>query len=807
MLPLTAKVLRSKGVFDTVFSLVTAFLGRQKKWVLLLVLVVTAATGAGLCFTHYEGNIDLMLPPDKDIARSMDFLRGSSFSDKIIVSVTLTDPAKTGKDLFLAVDQLAASLAPPLFMKVVTGFSIANVMDEFSILQYAPQVLGAQDLETIDKLINVTTIAEKMRGIYLQSMRPESVFTSSLSRSDPLGIKLLLLEKMRALPASMGYDVSLEDGHFISRDKRHALMIIQTSVAMMDGPRCKELVAALQERIKMLPAYVTADIISGHLHTVSNERVIKHDISVVSSIASITFLLLFLVVFRDPRVIFIFIIPFMAIVWAIILATTIEGRLLYLVIGLGTAIAGFSVDYGLHVYIALKRGVDHAQFLKLSRLVIINAITTMFSFLVLYVSQIHGYHQLALFSALCVFICLMLALCVLPLVLSTMNVQPRTGSNIDDKLRTFRWPVKLCITTWGVLLLLALYSSLSVTFDTDVKKLDGSDPEVLRAEKTFHDVWGGKSSQAIFVVSGKSLEEAMEVNDAVFLAAHPLVGKSDFTSLAQFWPSAKLRKENSARWDNFWKQGREDTLKKLIRETSTPYQFSESAFSPFFDGLHFHQTEPTSTNGLIAQLQERFVLSKNGEYRILSYFPDEQSSIDTLKEITKKYPGAFIVSGKAMSAAISSFTAKEIRILAPLAFLFNVVLAWLFFKDWKYTLISLVPLVTGIVWFVGIMSFLKIPLNVINVVASIVSTGVIVDYGLGITYQYRHNLRTGTIIAVTISAATNVIGTGALLFAKHPALHSTGVAMFICIITGYLSALLVVPPLCSMLETSVKDND
>jgi predicted exporter len=348
---------------------------------------------------------------------------------------------------------------------------------------------------------------------------------------------------------------------------------------------------------------------------------------------------------------------------------------------------------------------------------------------------------------------------------------------------------------------MALYSSLSVTFVSDVKKLDGSDPDVLRAERTFHDVWGGKTSQAIFVVTGKSLEEAMEANDAVFHAASGLVGKGDFTSLAQFWPSEKLRKENSDRWDAFWSQGKEDTLKKLIRSTSASYCFSEAAFSPFFDGLYHHQADSAGSSGLIAQLQERFVLSKNGEYRILSYFPDEQNNIDSLKLITQKHPGTFIVSGKAMSASISSFTAKEIWILAPLAFLFNVILAWLFFRDWKYTLIALVPLITGIVWFVGIMSFLKIPLNVINIVASIVSTGVIVDYGLGITYQYRHRLRTGTIIAVTISAVTNIIGTGALLFAKHPALHSTGVAMFICIITGYLSAILVVPPLCSMIDT------
>jgi predicted exporter len=794
-------------VFESGFSLLSTFLRQQKKWVVLLVLVFTAAAGTGLFFTGYEGNIDQMLPPDKEIARSMDFLRGSSFSDKVIVSVALTDPARTKKELFLAVDQLSASLAPPLFMKVASGFSVANVMDEFSVLTYAPQILGSQDLESIDGLINATMVSQKMRGIYLQSMRPESVFTSTLSRSDPLGIKMLLLEKMRALPASMGYDVAIEDGHFISRDGRHAMMIIQTSVAMMDSPRSKELISALQDRIRELPAYVSADIICGHAHTVSNERVIKRDISIVSTIASVTFLVLFLVVFRDLRVLFVFIIPFIAIVWAIILATAVEGKLLYMVIGLGTAIAGFSVDYGLHVYIAMKRGVEGAQFVKLARLVIINATTTMFSFLVLYVSQIHGYHQLALFSALCVFICLMFAIFLLPLALANMKVKEIAGPNVDDRLRSFRWPVKLCIGVWAVLLLLALYSSSSVTFDSDVKKLDGSGPEVLRAEQAFHDVWGGTTSQALFVVTGKSLEEAMEINDKVYRAADGRVGKGEFTSLAQFWPSEKLRTENRAQWDRFWRQGREDTLKKLIRETSAPYGFSDSAFSPFFDGLYSHLSDRTDSNGLIAQLQERFVLSKNGEYRILSYFPDKQNYIDSLKEITQTYPGTFIVSGKAMSASISSFTAREIRILAPLAFLFNVLLAWLFFGNWKYTLISLVPLVTGIVWFVGIMSFLKIPLNVINIVASIVSTGVIVDYGLGITYQYRHNLRTGTIIAVSLSAATNIIGTGALLFARHPALHSTGVAMFICIMTGYLSAILVVPPLCSLMESAVHEHE
>lgn len=51
-----------------------------------------------------------------------------------------------------------------------------------------------------------------------------------------------------------------------------------------------------------------------------------------------------------------YIIPLMAVVWSIILTTVVEGRMNYLVIGFGTSIAGISIDYGLLVYIGMRRG-------------------------------------------------------------------------------------------------------------------------------------------------------------------------------------------------------------------------------------------------------------------------------------------------------------------------------------------------------------------------------------------------------------------------------------------------------------------
>ncbi len=788
-------------MFEKYFSLLYQFVHRHKQGVLATVLLVTVAAGAGLFFVPYEGNIDIMLPPDPEITRSMDFLRDSSLSDKVIISLALTDPSKGKQDLFLAVDELAASFQPPLFTSVITGVSVADAMEEFSVLQYAPQILGEEDLAAIDRQLTPKAVSEKMQAIYRQSLRPESVFMTSLSRTDPLSIKTLLLGKLRALPASMGFDVAIEEGHFISRDGRHAMLIIQTPVKMMDSQKSKELVQALDERINKLPGYVSADVIGGHLHTVSNERVIKRDIAVASIIATIAFFLLFLLVFRDARAMFVFIFPLIAVIWGVILLAGIEHKLSYLIIGFGTAIVGIS-DYGLIVYIAMKRGTGTSQPVQLAKLVFIDAITTIFSFVVLYFSHIRGYHQLALFSILCLLICLLFSLFVLPLTLSWKRYSLVEDPTIGDWLKNIQWPAKLTVGIWAIVTVIFFILSLSVKLDSDVKKLDGSGPEVLQAERSFHDVWGGKTNQAILVVTGASLEEAMEKNDRVFREAVKSVSGEDFTSLALFWPSEKNRIENQERWDRFWKQGRERRLKELIRQTSAEHGFSDRAFTPFFDGLYAHQRDDGRPGGMIARLQDRFVVKKNEEYRIMSFFPDEPKNFESLSAVAKQFPGTFIVSGKALSSSISAYTAREAMILAPLAVLFNVVLAWLFFRNWKETLISLVPLLTGVVWLLGFMAIFNMPLNVVSIVAGIIASGVIVDYGIGITYEYSHNLHFGTMMAMTLSAVSNVIGAGALLFALHPAFFSTGVAMVVSMVVGYLSSVIVIPSLCRLLGTT-----
>ena len=785
-------------MLDKCFAVIFEFLERRKRTVTLLFAAVTIACLLGFRFFQFESNFDVMLPDDAQLKRTMKFVKDSNLSNKLLVSVALKDPARKKEDLMNVVDRLTSSLRPPLYSKIVAGIqSYSSVMEEIAPLNYAPQSLSPTELAELDSRIEPESVSKRLKDIYMASLSPGSILLTSGSRADPLGMRELLIDKLRMLPSSMGYDVTIDNGHFISRDGKHALVIIETPVEITDSLGCGKIAADLKARADSLPDYVSCDIIGGHLHTASNEKVIKHDLWLASLITSLAFLVLFMAVFRDARVIIVFTIPMIAVVMSVCLAYLLLGKISYIVIGFGTAIAGISVDYSLHVYVARKRGASVSENHKLAKLLVTDAATTVSAFAALYLSRIKGYHQLAFFSIACTAVSLLLSIFILPITLR-MKPSEHAFRREEEKLSDRRSPW-LIVAVWALMTSVAIAASLNVRFDSDITKLDASEPEVFGAEKNFFKTWGGGSHQAILVVTGSELEEAMEVNDGIYQKAAAALGTDKFTSLSSFWSSKKVRERNIENWNRFWKDGRERKLRKLLELYSSPYGFSENAFSPFFEGLYSASVASGRNGDLFAGLKERFIIDNPDGYRILSFFPDEMENISTVKGIIERCPGAFIVSGKVLSQVIYDFTWKELLRMAPIAFLLNMVITFLFFRNFRETIIALVPLVTGIAWLLGIMSLLKCPLNITSISAAIITSGVTVDYGIGMTYEHRYNLKLGTVIAVSLSAVTTLIGAGALLFARGYAMFSTGLALVICIVAGYLSAVIVIPPLCEVM--------
>ena len=549
-------------------------------------IIIFAAIG--IRFISFDNNIELMLPANSEILRSMRFLRESHLSDKIVLSLKLKSSEHTTHDLIQAVEKLEKSLKPPLITDVVSGVSKTDLMHEmYLFMKYVPQLLNEGYLSKIDRQITPEGVKTSLSRDYQQLLTPGSGFIMPFIRSDPLGIKSGFLANIGKLSRSLGYKVKIKNGHFISQNGRNAMLILKTPVLLTDGFGSRKLMAYLHKQLVSLPEFVSVDIIAGHIHTISNEDVIKRDILLTLTIASFAFLLLFLFIFRDIRAILIFLIPLISVLVSINLSAIVLGKLSYFIIGMGAVVSGIAVDYGIHVYLAVRTGAGRPDAVKkIIRPVVTAALTTIGVFAAFFFSSVKGYHQLALFSILSIVFCLVCALFVLPRLLAGKHYMKLPAILKQRNSMHSQVFDRICVICWGVIIIAAIVLSRQVGFNSDISQLDGSKAEVIQTEEEFHNVWGGADKPAILVASGENLEKALQCNERIYTEAIDSVGENNFVSFAELWLSNQTRIANSARWNKFWREGREAKLKELLQEHGQAYHFSDDAFSPFFENLY-----------------------------------------------------------------------------------------------------------------------------------------------------------------------------------------------------------------------------
>jgi predicted exporter len=792
---------------------------RSKYLLMGLIGIVIAVSAFGLAFISFDNSIETMLPGNDEVFRTIRFFRESNLSDKVLISLGIESSSThsiggiessthSTRDLIRAADQLAESLRPPLVTEVMRGISEVEILGEIdTFLTYCPQLLNQKDLSRIEQSITPEGVKARLARNFQQLMTPASSFTMPFIRSDPLGIKTTILHNLNSLYTSLGYEVTLEGGHFISKDGRHVLLILQTPVVMTDGFGSRKLRSYLYDRLKSLPGFVSADIISGHLHTVSNEEVMKRDVRMMTIIASIAFFLLFLIFFRDIRATAVFLLPLATTLVSTNLSFLVFKKLSYVVIGMGAVVIGFVMDYGIYVYTAIVRSKDNPSDVlkKIAMPVIAGALTTIAIFVAFFFSHVQGYHQLAFFSIISITLCILGAFFILPHLLlygkdnrhaqhesSLLAAVARnscfTHSAISDKIK---------ITFWGIIIIFALVFCSRLTFTTDINQFDGSGQKIFQAERRFHQIWGGKDSPAVLVASGKNLEEALERNEHIYGEAATHIDDNKLCSLALLWPSKKTREKNAKQWVQFWKQGNEAKLRNLLLEHGRKYHFSKDAFSPFFDGLYKEAVVKDELEKFtsLRRLKERFIMKGENRYQVLSFFPDKDHDISAIKALCNHYPGTFIVSRNNLSQVLSQSIFSEIVYLSAIAALLILVVTYLLLRSIRLTILSLVPVVTAVAVALGIMPALGLSLNPVNIMAAMIVVGLTSDYGIFMVYACKGKLSSGTRTAISLSAITTLIGAGVLLFARHPVLFSIGLTMVAGVFSGYISSLVVIPAL------------
>ena len=143
-----------------------------------------------------------------------------------------------------------------------------------------------------------------------------------------------------------------------------------------------------------------------------------------------------------------------------------------------------------------------------------------------------------------------------------------------------------------------------------------------------------------------------------------------------------------------------------------------------------------------------------------------------------------------------------------LALVLVTILVWADFRSIRATLVTMIALLVGLVWTVGIAALVGVSFNVANFFAIPILLGLGVDSGIHLMHRLRETSGasiSGTAKAVVITAITTGIGFGSLVFANHRGLQSLGALMAIGSLCCLASTLVLLPSLARRLRACGDD--
>lgn len=208
-------------------------------------------------------------------------------------------------------------------------------------------------------------------------------------------------------------------------------------------------------------------------------------------------------------------------------------------------------------------------------------------------------------------------------------------------------------------------------------------------------------------------------------------------------------------------------------------------------------------------------ISKAGSRFLVTMFPKEQiwnlnfleSFSAQMQQIDEHITGTPIIY-----YILIKLIGKDGAMAAILTLIVVLVLLTLDFKSLKASLLTMIPLILGTIWMVGVMNMVGIKLNLLNVMGLPLILGIAIDYGVHIMHRFKiegierlRSIFNSTGKAVVLTSITTFLAFGALGFSSHRGLASLGMTLAIGIVTILLATLIVLPALLSI--TSKKAND
>ena len=753
---------------------------------------------------RYEEDVAKLLP--RSSVESELAFSDIGLKDKIFIQITAAD-AETPLDTWTLSDYID-EFTDALEQRDSTGKYIRSILRSLD----AETALGAMDygFEHLPSLIDTgfyEAFAAALEPAALDAQMArnleliESDMTGETTRlvcTDPFALRDIFLARLMpegAMDGSVG-DYTIENSHFFCPDRTVALAFLSPSFQQTDSGTSTKFARILnQERKAFEAAHPDARIYfhGAPLGAVSNAGTIKQDLVWTVGISLLVILTILLLAFHRLRFIAHLLLPVVyGTFFALACVYWIKGYMSLMALGIGAIILGVALSYCLHVLIHYYYVEDVEQMLQEeSTPVVLGCLTTIGAFLGLLFTESDLLRDFGLFATFALIGSTFYALVFLPHFLQKedVNYKKYKGFHLIDRINGLPWDRNPWILGAMVALLaVGIVFSPKVGFDSDLRNLNYVDIPLDESQRLYSEKNESGHMNLYFAAYDNDFDKALEYDKLLGARLDSLRR----TGLVKRYSSIvsllfQTEQEQTLRidaWKNFWTPQRIEKARHDLSAAARRQKLDPSLFEPFFalveaDYLPGNLYE----SGLVpdALLSSFIEKQDSGRWMIFSTVAFAPEDMDTVTDALVSGPQTVVLEPFYYCRDMVQIVHDDFQKTLLISSLFVLLVLLISFRNLWVSLVAFFPMFLSWYALQGFMALFGLEFNLINIVIATFVFGIGVDYSIFVMEGLLQEARTGEKtrleyhkVAIFFSALILIIVVGSLVFARHPAISSTG---------------------------------
>jgi predicted exporter len=232
------------------------------------------------------------------------------------------------------------------------------------------------------------------------------------------------------------------------------------------------------------------------------------------------------------------------------------------------------------------------------------------------------------------------------------------------------------------------------------------------------------------------------------------------------------------RWREFWTADRREALRRTLQEAGTALGFRAEAFAPFWRHIEDEPARLTldTLRGtpLEEALSERVALGEGDNAVSTLLRLKDRSEVQRLREAM---PGTMVLDQKNFAEHIASLAKSGLGTFALWTGGVVTLLVLLSMASFELVVAVMLPVAIGVLWTLGAMGWMGLPVDMMNSVFVIFLIGISEDYSVFFVaskldeWRGRSQHLAATSAAVLISALTTLFGCRPWSLAQHGAVR------------------------------------